>query len=155
RKSSTTWRTAVRDSSSARTLTSSSSRSTVFPGSSSTILRTLISLLSCFVTCSRGSSAASTTTVIRETSSRSVGPTASEWMLNARRANSAVTLVRTPGLFSTRTDSVCLVLMSFPSVLVLEVGREPAGVLDVVVGDAAGDHGPHHRVAADDEVDED
>jgi hypothetical protein len=51
--------------SSARTLTSSSSRTTALSLSSSTILRTLISLFSCLVTCSRTASSTRTTTVIR------------------------------------------------------------------------------------------
>jgi hypothetical protein len=47
-----------------------------------------------------------TTIVIREISSCSVGPTASESMLKPRRENSPAILTRTPGLFSTSTDSV-------------------------------------------------
>jgi len=44
--------------------------------------------------------------VMREISGRSVGPTASESMLNPRRENSAATRASTPGLFSTSTESV-------------------------------------------------
>jgi len=79
-------------------------------GSSSKILITLISLLSCLVTCSKGSSSTATTMVIREMSWISVGPTASEWMLNPRRLNNPDTRASTPGLFSTRTDMVCVVM---------------------------------------------
>src|SRR5450830_425360 len=106
RNSWTTSRTPERLGPSARTLTMSSSRCTEESRSSSTILRTWTSLLSCFVTCSSGSSATSTTTVIREISGCSVGPTASEWMLNERRAKRPETRVSTPGLFSTSTDRV-------------------------------------------------
>ena len=65
----------------ARTLASISSRSTAVPGSCSRILITLISLFSCFVTCSRDFDSTFTTIVIRERPSASVGPTASESML--------------------------------------------------------------------------
>src|SRR5664279_4428386 len=95
-----------RDVESERNLISSSSRCTAAADASSTILSTLISLLSCLVTCSRGSPSTATTMVIRDTSGFSVGPTASEWMLNPRRENSDDTRASTPGLFSTRTDSV-------------------------------------------------
>ena len=61
--------------------------------------------------CSSGVSAALTTIVMRESVGSSVGPTASESMLNPRRANSDVTRVSTPGLFSTSTDSVWLHLL--------------------------------------------
>src|SRR2546430_8051850 len=44
---------------------------------------------------------------MRETSCRSVGPTARLSMLKPRRANMLVTRISAPGLFSTRTDSVC------------------------------------------------
>ena len=89
-----------------RSLINSSSRCTAWVGESSTILRTLISLLSCLVTCSSGSPSTATTIVILETSGFSVGPTASEWMLNPRRENNDETRARTPGLFSTSTDNV-------------------------------------------------
>ena len=47
--------------------------------------------------------------------SLSVGPTASEEMLNARRENRPATCDSTPGLFSTSTESVCVVIRSpFP-----------------------------------------
>src|SRR5450755_1866736 len=93
---------------SAFTFTSNNSRETEDAGSSSTILSTLISLLSCLVTCSSGLSSTLTTMVIRDTSAYSVGPTASESMLKPRRAKSPAILARTPGLFSTSTDRVCL-----------------------------------------------
>ena len=78
-------------------------------GSRSWILITLMSLCSCLVICSSGVSSALTTSVMRESFSSSVGPTASESMLKPRRANSEVTRVSTPGLFSTSTDSVWLI----------------------------------------------
>ena len=46
---------------------------------------------------------------MRESVGSSVTPTASESMLNPRRANSDDTRVSTPGLFSTRTESVCFI----------------------------------------------
>ena len=104
---SMTW---ARTSGLAPTLTSHSSRLTVAVSSSSTILRTLTSLLSCLVTCSSGWAAASTTIVMRETLSTSVSPTASESMLKPRRENSPATRARTPGRFSTRTLRVCLAM---------------------------------------------
>src|SRR3954454_12705026 len=122
--------------------------STLIPGSSSTILSTLISLLSCLVTCSSGCSSQLTTIVMREISSCSVGPTARDSMLKPRRANRPATRTRTPGLFSTSTDSVCLVIGGTSP-----VGREAARELDVVVGRAARDHGPDHGVPVADEVD--
>src|SRR5690348_449865 len=136
-------------SASALTLIRISSRCTVAPGSSSTILSTLMSLLSCLVTCSSGCSSQLTTMVMREISTCSVGPTASESMLKFRRANSPAIRTKTPGLFSTRTDSVCLVIRASP------VGRDAARELDVVVAGAGRDHGPDHGVLVDDEVDHD
>src|SRR5581483_4848975 len=91
----------------ARTLTSMSSRSTASPGSSSRILITLTSLLSCLVTCSSGLRSTRTTIVIRDRWSSPVGPTASESMLNPRAANRPATRVSTPGLSSTSTEIVC------------------------------------------------
>ena len=96
-----------------RSLISSSSRCTAWVGDSSTIFSTLISLFSCLVTCSSGSPSTATTIVIRETSGFSVGPTASEWMLNPRRENNDETRASTPGLFSTRTDNVWRVTATF------------------------------------------
>ena len=51
---------------------------------------------------------------MHETPGRSVGPTASESMLNPRRANIVVIRVSAPGLSSTRTDSVCFTTPSPP-----------------------------------------
>src|ERR1700729_1306808 len=133
-------------SASALTLTRISSRWTVAPGSSSTILSTLMSLFSCLVTCSSGCSSQLTTIVMREISSCSVGPTASESMLKLRRANSPAIRTKTPGLFSTSTDSVCLVIGTSP------VGRQAARELDVIVGRAGRDHGPDHGVLVHHEV---
>src|SRR5271165_6593041 len=130
-------------SASARTLIRISSRCTVEPGSSSTIFSTLISL----VTCSSGCSSQLTAIVIREISSCSVGPTARESMLKLRRANSPAILTRTPGLFSTSTDRVCLVIVAASP-----VGRQAARELDVVVAGASRDHGPDHGVPVHDEV---
>src|SRR6185295_4758747 len=104
--------TALRTAASARTLTSSSSRCTDWAGSSSTILMTLTSLLSCLVTCSSGSWSTLTTMVIRDMSGCSVGPTASDSMLKPRRLNNPETRASTPGSFSTSTDSVWVVLMA-------------------------------------------
>src|SRR6478609_1853925 len=152
---STIWE---RVSLSARTFTRTSSRWIAADGSSSTIFRTLTSLLSCLVTCSSGRSSTLTTMVMREMSGCSVVPTASESMLKPRRENSAVIRARTPGLFSTRTESVCLVDMRSVSLclsvvfVVAEVGTDPAGGHDLVVGGAGGDHRPHHGVLVDDEV---
>src|SRR6516165_4025229 len=123
-----------------------SSRCTVEPGSSSTIFSTLMSLLSCLVTCSSGCSSQLTTMVMRESSSCSVGPTASESMLKLRRANRPAIRTSTPGLFSTSTDSVCLVNGTSP------VGRYAARELDVVIAGAGRDHGPDHGVLVHDEV---
>src|SRR5215207_5189798 len=163
------------------TLISMSSRSTAVVESSSTILRTLTSLLSCLVTCSRGSSSTLTTIVMREISVVSVGPTASESMLKPRRMNRLETRASTPGVFSTKTDKVWEVMVSLPvrldewrgsrehmrksapghgsravggasKVLVVEVGSQVTGDLDRVVARAGVDHGPDHRVALDDEV---
>src|SRR5215471_1550270 len=133
-------------SASALTLIRISSRCTVAPGSSSTIFSTLINLLSCLVTCSSGCSSQLTTLVMREISSCSVGPTASESMLKPRRANSPAIRTRTPGLFSTNTDSVCLVIGPSP------VGRHTARELDVVIAGAGRDHGPDHSVLVHHEV---
>src|ERR1700683_3723440 len=146
RNSLTVSSTRDRLSASARILTRISSRWTVAPGSSSTILSTLMSLLSCLVTCSSGCSSPLTTIVMREISSCSVGPTASESMLKLRRANSPAILTRTPGLFTTSTDSVCLVIGASP------VGRYAARGLDVVGGRAGRDHGPDHGVLVHHEV---
>src|SRR6478609_2355268 len=151
RNSWTTSRTLVRCVVSALTFTSSSSRWTDAASSSSTILMTLISLLSCLVTCSSGRASTSTTTVMREISSCSVGPTASEWMLNDRRANRPATRVSTPGLFSTRTDRVWRLMNSL---LAVPRRADAPRVLDLVVADARSDHRPHHRVARHGEVDD-
>src|SRR5674476_959356 len=137
---------------SARTLTMRIARWTEAVRSSSTTLSTSTSLLSCLVTCSNGKSSTSTTTVMRDTSGCSVGPTARESMLNPRRENSPAIRVSTPGLFSTRTDSVCLLISYVPSVFAVPHRREPACGLDLVIADSGGDHRPHHRVAVDDEV---
>src|SRR4029453_13074721 len=129
------------------TVTSMSSRSTASDGDSSTILITGISLLSCFVTCSSGADAASTTIVMRENRSSSVGLTASDTMLNPRRANMPDTRESTPNLFSTSTLRMwcCtpLPFMSVPPPLrsLHPVRRVVGGVEDhVVVARAGRDH---------------
>jgi hypothetical protein len=100
----TTSMTWLRISGVARTLTSSSSRSTASLGSSSVIFRTSMSLNSCLVICSRGVESTSTTMVMRLSAGSSVGATARDSMLYARRANSDDTRARTPARFCTRTD---------------------------------------------------
>src|SRR5580693_3026170 len=152
RNSATVSRTFDLLSRSARTLIRISSRCTAWVGSSSTILSTLMSLLSCLVTCSSGCSSQSTTIVIREISACSVGPTASDSMLNPRRENRPAIRTSTPGLFSTRTDRVCW--LSLIAVF-LPLRCDAAGVADVVVAGAGRDHRPHHRVLVHDEVDHD
>src|SRR6202142_4421709 len=147
-------------SASALTLIRISSRCTVAPGSSSTIFSTLISLFSCLVTCSSGCSSQLTTIVIRESSSCSVGPTASESMLKPRRENSPATRTSRPGLFSTSTDSVCLLIAGSlfwlaPLFRGVPVGRHVTGEVDVVVAGAGGHHRPDHGVPVHDEVDHD
>src|SRR5262249_21156019 len=124
------------------------------------------------VTCSSAVPSTLTRIVIREISACSVGPTASDSMLNPRRLNSPDTRASTPGLFSTSTERVWVVMIaSFPIApdfvvcgerilrdrfLVLVEGRPDApGCLDVVVARAGGHHRPHHRVLADGEVDDD
>src|SRR5271157_1930752 len=59
------------------------------------------------------SRSASTVIVMRETSGFSVRPTVSESMLKARRRNSDATRVSTPGLFSTYTTNVFIIVRSF------------------------------------------
>src|SRR3954453_23090289 len=94
--------------------------------------------------------------VIREMSGCSVGPTASESMLNPRRENRAAMRASTPGLFSTRTERGCLAMVPYPLVeLVAEVRADVAGRQDLVVAGAGGDHGPDHGVLVHDEVDHD
>src|SRR5580698_5151947 len=134
-----------RSAGSALTLISASSRSTAVPSCSSTTLSTRTSLSSWTLTCSTGVDAPSTTMVMRLTRSSWVGPTASDEMLKARRENSPATCDSTPGLFSTSTDRVCVLMRSplhFPArgraLLVL---RELRSQHDVVVRLA----GRHHR----------
>src|SRR5215218_10983169 len=179
RNSSAVCSTCDRSASGARTLTSSSSRWTAAPPSSSTILMTSISLFSCLVICSSGWLSASTTIVMRDRSGFSVGPTASDSMLNPRRLNSAETRARTPDLFSTSTESVWRLIRWTLPLSGSAPSREPpragegwggggpssdlplsedrphvARGQDVVVAGAGGDHRPHLRVRADDEVDD-
>ena len=92
----------------AATLRSASSRSTASSGSSSLTRRTFTSLCICFSICSSGCCSQSTRSVMRETSCRSVGPTARLSMLKPRRANMLEMRMSAPGLFSTSTESVCL-----------------------------------------------
>src|SRR5580698_3235224 len=134
-----------RSAGSALTLISASSRSTAVPSCSSTTFSTRTSLSSWVLTCSTGVDAPSTTMVIRLTRSSWVGPTASDEMLKARRENRPATCDSTPGLFSTRTDRVCVLIGSS---LHFAARRRQLLVLgelraqdDVVVGLA----GRHHR----------
>src|SRR3954453_21091590 len=146
----TTSRTFERLELSARTLTSMCSRWTDATGSSSTILMTLMSLLSCFVTCSSGSASTSTTTVMRDSPGTSVTPTARDSMLKPRRAKRPATRVSRPGLSSTRRLSTCV---DMRSVLLLECRGVVERVLDVAVADALRHHRPHHGIGAHHEVD--
>src|SRR5690349_24645025 len=85
----------------------------------------------------------------------SVGPTASESMLNPRLENRPAMRARTPGLSSTRTDRVCLLIVALLSVFPVPHGGLAAGVEDLVVADAGRDHRPDHGVRVHDEVDDD
>jgi len=114
RNSSTISSTWLRTAGSARTFTRSTWRCTDWVGSSSTILRTWMSLLSCLVTCSSGKSSTATTIVMRETSGCSVGPTASDSMLKPRREKRPDTRASTPGLSSTSTESVWRCITTAP-----------------------------------------
>src|SRR6266566_8387191 len=113
-KTDATSRTCERTEGSVRTFTRASSRSTAASSVSSTTLSTRMSLFSCSVTCCTGVDAPSTTIVMRLTRSSCVGPTASDEMLNARRENRPATCASTPGLFSTRTDSVWVLTAPSP-----------------------------------------
>src|SRR5262245_30239065 len=97
------------------TLSKASSRSTASSGSSSLTRSTLTSLCICFSICSSGCSSQSTRIVMRDTSCRSVGPTVRLSMLNPRLANMLEMRMSAPGLFSTSTDSVCLMRPPSPS----------------------------------------
>src|SRR4051812_18435692 len=166
RKSWTVSRTWLRTVLSARTFTSSSSRCTAVDCSSSTILITLTSLLSCFVTCSSGSSSTATTIVMRDTSGFSVGPTARDSMLNPRWENRPETRASTPGLFSTRTHSVWTVISVLATfrdgfrglhrhLVVVEQRPDAPDRHDLVVAGAGRDHRPHLGILPHDEVDHD
>src|SRR6478735_5246747 len=100
---------------------------------------TLTSLSSCFTIWSSGADCTSTAIVIREKRASSVGATASEWMLNPRRANRPATRVSTPALFSTRTERMWCLAGADMSPTSFAVGGVDD---DVVVGHA----GRHHRV---------
>ena len=52
--------------------------------------------------------------IFREMVGSSVGPTASESILNARRAKSEATRANTPDEFSTKTARVCLAMIKAP-----------------------------------------
>src|SRR5439155_1760269 len=93
----------------AATLISSSSRSSASPGTSSTTRSTFTSLCICFWICSSECCAQSTRSVMRETSGRSVGPTARLSMLKPRRANIVEIRASAPGLSSTSTEIVCFI----------------------------------------------
>ena len=72
---------------------------------SSSMWMTSTSLSSWLVTLCSCSALTFTTIVMRETLLSSVGPTTRWSMLKLRRAKRTETRARTPGLFSTRTDS--------------------------------------------------
>src|SRR6267143_5693085 len=86
------------------------------------------------------SRSASTVMVIRETSGFSVRPTVNESMLKARRRNREATRVSTPGLFSTYTTKVFIMLGSFVGGS-LHDGTRASNHL--VQGCSGGDHGIH------------
>ena len=75
--------------------------------------------------------AGSTRSVIRETSGRSVGPTARLSMLNPRRANIVETRASAPGLFSRRTESVWVTprRLSAPCTRGCRSTAAPAGII--------------------------
>ena len=93
---------------SADTRTSASSRSTASPAWSVDTRRTFTSLCICFSICSSRCAGQSTVSTMRETSWRSVGPTARLSMLKPRRANMFETRASAPGRFSTSTETVCV-----------------------------------------------
>ena len=89
-------------------------------------------------------------------------------MLKPRRENSAAMRARTPGLFSTRTERVCLLIaIYFPSLsassgcsVASSSSRSHCGAVSLATWMAslltpAGHHRPDHGVAVDDEVDDD
>ncbi len=95
---------------SAATLISASPRSTDSDGGRSDTEITSISLESWLITCASTRSSPSTTIVIRDISGFSVMPTARLSILYPRLLKSPETRASTPGLFSTSTASVCLML---------------------------------------------
>src|SRR5680860_821565 len=112
RKTSTICMISGRVCLSAETLIKTNSRSTEEDSSRSEILMTFTSLCSCLVTCSMGCSFPSTDMVMRDILGSCVSPTARPSILNPRRANNPDIRVSTPGLFSTRTDRVCFILLT-------------------------------------------
>ena len=138
---------------SARTLTSSSSRCTDWRRVELDDLEDVDQLVELLGDLLERQLVDVTTIVIRETSGCSVGPTASDSMLKPRRLNSPATRASTPGLFSTSTDRVCLVMSSALDLVPDRAGRRgrpgsrrcscrPATI------------GHTMRVLADDEVDD-
>jgi len=69
-----------------------------------------MSLCSCLVTCSTGWSCSSTVMVMRETAGFSVSATTRLSMFETPPGEQPRTRVRTPGLFSTRTERVCFMV---------------------------------------------
>jgi len=55
--------------------------------------------------------------VMREIAGSSVGPTASESILNARRANKDATRASTPDELSTKTAKVCFAMLIGPFII--------------------------------------
>ena len=129
----------------ALTLSSSSSRSTASSGASSVTRSTLTSLWICFSICSSEWCSQSTRSVMHETPARSVGPTASESMLNPRRANIVAIRASAPGLSSSEDRDRVLHGVASTVLLVLDhVDRGGAGRdhREALLGriDAAVDH---------------
>src|SRR5262245_17185296 len=105
---STTFITSARARSSAVTLMSTSSRSTVATSLKSVTFTTWTILLSCFVICSRTRSSPVVTSVIRDiVGSNGLDATHRLSMLKPRPLNRPATRASTPNSFSTRTEGVC------------------------------------------------
>ena len=101
RNTSTSCMMCVRDSAVAATLIIARSRNTAAFSVMFSTRSTLTSLYRCASIRREPNSSVSTTMVMRDTPGRSVCPTVSDSMLNARRRNNDDTRVSTPGLSST------------------------------------------------------
>src|SRR5699024_2345643 len=118
---------------------------------SSTLVMTLTSLSGCAVPCATASPSAATAAVMRERASTFDGPTASDSMLNARRAKRPATRVRTPGTSWTSTERVWRCML----VLLVPIRGHVPGYLNLVVRNTGWNHRPHHGVCRHHEVDDD